>query len=172
MALALVRSEGKRCNRCGVDRPDTVEHYRLYNKGGSSPWQQKRKAICRVCESIAAVAWTKAHPEKYKGMQKKNYQRHKPARRAYSRKKLFGITPDQFTAMLEAQGYACAICRDKKQLFGPVGGADSFHVDHCHRTKKVRGLLCSKCNQAIGLLREDIEIISAAKAYLERNRNE
>lgn len=57
----------------------------------------------------------------------------------------YGITRDNFLSMLSSQGDVCAICgsstaRWKKQ----------FHVDHCHETLKVRGLLCNRCNPMLG----------------------
>lgn len=172
MGLALLKIEGKQCNRCGVIKPDTLEYYRLYNKSGIQAWQKKRKAICRVCERVAARKWALTHPEEMLAHQQGRYAKNPQKSREQNRYYKFGLTPARFNELLEEQGYACAICKDKKQLLGPVGGAESFHVDHCHKTKKIRGLLCSKCNQAIGLLRESIEIVSALKIYLERNKHE
>lgn len=80
-------------------------------------------------------------------------------------KKKYGITTLQHSEMMKSQGHRCAICGDK-------GGGDSRvfpHVDHCHTTKKVRGLLCRKCNHGIGLFKDDPEILRAAAAYLERS---
>ncbi|WP_442942261.1 endonuclease VII domain-containing protein [Nonomuraea sp. NBC_00507] len=61
--------------------------------------------------------------------------------------------------MLEAQGGACAACRRVTD--------QNLHVDHCHTTGKVRGLLCVGCNTALGLLAEDSERIRGLLGYLE-----
>jgi hypothetical protein len=67
--------------------------------------------------------------------------------------------------MWAEQNGRCAIC--STTLREGRGGAA---VDHCHRTGKVRGLLCSPCNTAIGKLREDPALFASALAYLERAR--
>jgi hypothetical protein len=65
-----------------------------------------------------------------------------------------------FEALVLAQLGMCRIC-------GTSEGVE-LHVDHDHRTKKVRGLLCGKCNKAIGLLNDDPDLLMAAKLYLEQ----
>jgi hypothetical protein len=64
--------------------------------------------------------------------------------------------------MLDDQGGRCGICNRL------AAHDTALHVDHDHKTKSVRGLLCSRCNQGIGLLREDPEILAGAISYLKR----
>lgn len=68
------------------------------------------------------------------------------------------MTPEQYESMSISQGYACAIC-----LRIPN---HRLHVDHDHKTNKVRGLLCRNCNTAIGLLRENPAVMLQAIKYL------
>ena len=75
----------------------------------------------------------------------------------------YGLTMAEFEAMLASQGGVCAICGGP-----PNGPGKRYHVDHCHDTKKVRGLLCGKCNTAIGLLNHDPARLRAAAKYLKR----
>lgn len=75
-------------------------------------------------------------------------------------KREYGITVLQYRGLYENQGGRCAICNRS------AAHEDALHVDHDHKTKKVRGLLCSRCNQGIGLLREDPDIMLAAIDYL------
>jgi hypothetical protein len=94
----------------------------------------------------------------------------RPARRRASRraqlKALYGLTEEAYCAMLLAQGGSCAICGTDD----PGGnGAPSMHVDHCHRTGRVRGLLCSRCNLAIGNLEDSPDLLRIAADYLERS---
>jgi hypothetical protein len=89
-------------------------------------------------------------------------------RRAYLIMAKYGITPDEFTLQMERQGWRCAICRklfvmDKEKYNGP----EYPHVDHDHLTGEVRGILCSSCNQGIGKLQDDVEILKRAAKYLE-----
>lgn len=71
--------------------------------------------------------------------------------------RMYGLTPEQFDAMLITQSGRCAICNDPMQ---------SPHVDHCHETGKVRALLCSLCNQGLGQFRDRIDILREAVRYL------
>ncbi len=71
----------------------------------------------------------------------------------------YGITVEEYDDMLESQGGGCYICG-----IGPVGRA--LDIDHDHRTGKVRGLLCSNHNRALGLLGDDPDLLLAAHTYL------
>lgn len=73
-----------------------------------------------------------------------------------------GVTEQQYGALLTAQGGACAICRRTK----PRSDQKNFAIDHCHATGVVRGLLCSRCNMALGLLDDSQEMLSRSAAYL------
>lgn len=70
----------------------------------------------------------------------------------------YGVSAEQVEAMIAAQGGACAIC----------GRPDPEHVDHCHETGLVRGVLCFNCNGGLGQFGDDIERLHAAIAYLRR----
>jgi hypothetical protein len=79
--------------------------------------------------------------------------------------KKYGISGDDKENMALAQDYSCAICEEKFE------DNRKLHVDHCHATGKVRGLLCSQCNQAIGLFRESRAALLSAVAYLDMHRS-
>lgn len=72
-------------------------------------------------------------------------------------KQLYGMTLDKYDDLAKSQNYKCKICFEHKKLF----------VDHCHKTKVVRGLLCSHCNLAIGLFFDDPQRILRAVHYVE-----
>lgn len=80
----------------------------------------------------------------------------------YMREYLYGITPEQFTTLLEAQGNRCAICGSAEW----PGKDNCPHVDHDHATGKVRGLLCGPCNIGLGQFGDDPERLAAAIRYL------
>lgn len=69
----------------------------------------------------------------------------------------YGITLDQYEAMVQRQGGLCAICHE---------APDVLYVDHCHATEKIRGLLCNLCNVGIGSLRDDSLLAFRAAHYL------
>lgn len=74
----------------------------------------------------------------------------------------FGITAAIYFDMLEEQGGVCYICQ------GPEIGGRRLAVDHCHYTGKVRGLLCARCNRAIGMLEDSLELVERAAEYLRK----
>jgi hypothetical protein len=80
-------------------------------------------------------------------------------------KKKYGLTIADYNKMLGLQNGKCAIC-----CISESKGRGGFHVDHCHTTNKVRGLLCHSCNTGLGHFRDDIEILDAAAKYLLASR--
>ena len=78
-------------------------------------------------------------------------------------KKTYGITLEQYDKMLEEQDNGCAICGTEES-----GGKGRFHVDHCHDTGKVRGLLCMPCNVALGGFKDSVLNLASAIQYLEK----
>lgn len=80
-------------------------------------------------------------------------------------KKQFGISVDEFIFMVREQGNLCAICRLPESKLGA-----NLSVDHCHATGKIRGLLCWKCNTALGLMRDNVETLSNMIDYLSPAR--
>jgi len=85
-------------------------------------------------------------------------------------KRNYGITLDEYNALLAAQGGVCKICLCpddwKRKQHAPLC------VDHEHKSGKVRGLLCHKCNLAISLVRENIDILANAIRYLSESMKE
>lgn len=75
-------------------------------------------------------------------------------------KKEYGLSQIEVAKMLANQNFECEICK--------VNIKTKYHIDHCHKTGKVRSLLCSRCNQAIGLLDEDQSKIQNAADYIKR----
>lgn len=140
------------CKQCARDR--AKKHY-----VDLSP-EKKQVAIDR------AAAWNKAHPERNKASRDKwravpeNWERELSRAKWLKRKHKYGLTRDQFFQLLEKQGCACAICRK------PLETAKNTHVDHCHETDVVRGLLCSNCNTGLGLYKDSSLILQKAMDYL------
>ena len=77
----------------------------------------------------------------------------------YKLNKQYGITPEQYTTMLANQESKCAVCGNT--MTNP-------HIDHCHTTGKVRGLLCINCNQGLGKFKDDIDKLQHAIDYLNK----
>jgi Recombination endonuclease VII len=78
-------------------------------------------------------------------------------------RKQYGITLDQYNQMLADQNHKCAICGNEDEVEGR-----KLAIDHCHKTGKVRGLLCGKCNRGLGLFYDNLELLQNAISYLAR----
>ena len=89
-------------------------------------------------------------------------ERQKEARRGYWLKFMYGITSATYDRILKSQDHCCAICYTNE----PGGSGIHFHVDHCHETGDVRGLLCSQCNQVLGLMEDNPGLLIQAAEYL------
>ena len=83
-------------------------------------------------------------------------------------KLLYGLTVEDYNKMLAKQGHCCAICGTGK----PTGKWKVFAVDHCHKTGKIRGLLCNECNRGMGLLKDSSDLLRKAADYLDISTNE
>jgi hypothetical protein len=122
----------------------------FFANGGSERWRPD----CKTCQAVT--------------------------RRAEHLRRVYGITPDEYDLMADAQGGVCAICKRPPSQMGikvkgewrrraPREGLDKLVVDHDHETGKVRALLCQKCNAGIGNFGEDVSLMAAAIEYLERH---
>ena len=88
---------------------------------------------------------------------KARYQKDKDKERERHLNVKYNISTEVYEHMYALQGGACKIC---------TKNFDRLHVDHCHKTGNVRGLLCGSCNRAIGLLQDDISNLTNAITYL------
>lgn len=84
-------------------------------------------------------------------------------RRLYFKRK-YGVTPEQRDEMIAAQAGKCAIC---SMPFGPRH--TDTHLDHCHKSGLVRGILCRECNTGMGMMNDDPAVLQAALDYLQRH---
>lgn len=116
--------------------------------------------------------WRELNKEDYNKKRKewadKNREkRTRQARSSHLRVK-FGISLDEYEEIFKKQNGLCAICNKKQKISKDILGRKNYnlYIDHCHKSGKIRGLLCNKCNQGIGYLCEDIEIIKKAIIYL------
>ena len=147
-----LRKDGKRrCPRCQEIKPFS-EYYTSANSNHGFD------SHCIKCSRELGKLFHEAHPEK----KREYYERTKRAGRDRKLQQKFGITMEQYEMMLKTQGGMCAICvgRDRNK---------DLAVDHCHNTNTVRGLLCGRCNPAIGYLQDDPNLARKAASYLEKH---
>lgn len=123
----------------------------------------------RAVDAAKAKRWRDADPERQRAYSRKSHEKRKldpefrQRRRDAELMRCYGITREELDEMRRAQGDQCAICGG-----GRNGPGSRLHVDHCHDSKRIRGLLCSKCNTAVGLLDDDPARAEALATYLRR----
>ena len=125
--------------------------------------QEKQLAYAREYRKTPEY---KASQEKYHKTEK--FKAHN--RRLHLRKK-FGITPEQYERMLQEHDGVCAICK-QPETASRAGKIKLLSVDHNHTSNQIRGLLCDRCNKAIGHMHDNIERLQSAIEYLKRYSEE
>lgn len=156
----------KRCSKCAEDLPLSDFYQRTGAKslhsackscerGMSKDWYalNKGRAIAKVKE------WRQQNLSSVKQYRSDNRQKH--YRQELVRK--YGVDPAWFDDQLNMQGNACACC---KRCFQFGDKQTTPHVDHCHESKAVRGILCNRCNTVLGLCKDDSELLSVLSGYL------
>lgn len=108
--------------------------------------------------------WRAANPDKKREHNRRWRETNPGKRREIDLQRKFNITHKQYEQILTDQEGGCAICGTQT----PGGRGKYFHVDHCHTTGVVRGLLCQSCNTSLGGFKDNYGILRKAAYYLER----
>jgi len=135
----------------------TPERFK-FNQERNGRWAKENPE--KHCEN--AKRWNRANRDRFNSNNRR-YQKNNPhvVKNGQLRIK-FGITLDQYNEMLANQCGVCAICKQT------CGTGKSLAVDHCHKTKKIRGLLCQYCNTGFGQFKENKENLISAIAYHDK----
>jgi hypothetical protein len=80
-----------------------------------------------------------------------------------------GFTQEKYKEMFIMQDGKCAICKEQEREFANDGELKRLSVDHCHKKNKIRELLCSRCNKALGSFKDDVNLLKSAIIYLEKH---
>lgn len=147
----------KTCNHCNKSKSLEEFHRDKSKKDG-------RRYICMACATVQKSKYNKENATQHKARNQKWVKNNPERYKELQLKRKFGLSLEAYKAMLWKQYHSCAICQVqvldlKKQLA----------VDHCHKTGKIRGLLCDRCNRGIGFLGENPEVLKRAATYLEKN---
>lgn len=108
----------------------------------------------------AVKKYREAHPEVIRAYREAHREEIKDRQRNDALKRFYGITQDEYDAILEKQG-GCAICGRKQTEIKKL-----FSVDHDHKTGKVRGILCHHCNLILGHAQDRRDVLQSAIIYL------
>jgi len=102
------------------------------------------RSNCKICDSLSYKKWLSNNKEKRQNCRLKSR---------------YGITLKEYTKLKLKQNNCCKICKKEEKLV----------VDHCHTTKKVRGLLCTLCNKGLGHFYDNISLFERAIQYIKEN---
>jgi hypothetical protein len=136
----------RKCRTCGIEARNT-EELELFVKTTNGKFG--RYNLCKKCHVSSDTM--KAHNNSLE-----------------KRVKKFGISVEQYNEFVEKQNNCCAICGTHKDNF--TGRGSNFHIDHCHTSGKVRGLLCNNCNTGLGQFKDNAESLQSAIQYLLNNQ--
>lgn len=103
----------------------------------------------------------------YKERSKKYHEKNKSKSHQKYLIREYGVTLEHYNKLFHTQNGLCAICKEKETATFR-GKVKNLSVDHCHKTGKIRSLLCGKCNSGIGQFNDSTEILQAAIDYLKK----
>lgn len=158
----------KRCSKCEKDLP--MSAFYLRTKANSY------HSACKGCEREMAKDWYKRNRDAAKAKVREWRERNTDAVKRYRidnrqknyRQELvrkYGVDPAWFDRQLQQQGNLCVCC---KRHFQWGNKQTSPHVDHCHKTQTVRGILCNRCNTVLGLCEDNANLLSILARYLRK----
>ena len=150
ISTAHLLLETRICRVCKKDK-NLLEDYYLSRKDPTK--KSSYSYECKDCTVKRTVEYNREHSTSVRSQYlKRNY----------------GLTFEEFEAMLSNQDNCCAICKSTK----PLGRHKRFNVDHHNKTGNVRGLLCSNCNTALGLVDDNIHTLKSMIEYLENHEQD
>lgn len=135
----------KHCPRCKTTKPTSDFGRNVSKSDGLSSY-------CSDCVRDYSKQW-----------KNKNRDRTRRTDRFSWVKTKYGLSKDEYVELIEKQDSKCAICLCE---LDPFDGKTNTHVDHCHASGKVRGILCRACNTALGSFQDDIDTLRRAIHYL------
>lgn len=157
----MLMSSNKKCIKCNC--------YRDLSKFTFRKDTMKYRNVCKYCVNDRTKELRKLDPEKFRERNRRYVRKDKNKVKVNSRKwhlkRFFGMSMEDYNKFLDIQEYRCAIC----QIELTETGKDHFDIDHCHKTGKIRGLLCGSCNKGLGCFKDDINSLESALNYLKED---
>lgn len=168
MPASITEHDIKTCSCCGLEKPYVEYAPRPTSKDGfrgsckSCDAERARRWAAKNPEKRRAStdAWQARNPEKTKQIGRDYYNANKDKSRANSLWALYRLTLEEWEKISAYQEGLCPVCcrpSVNKRL----------STDHCHSTGLIRGLLCWKCNYALGIIQDDVQRLKNLIAYLE-----
>ena len=160
----MTDSINKYCNRC-----KTLKTTKDFYKNKST--KDGLASQCKNCAAMHRKKWYNKNKERVLEAGKRHYQNNKDSYREGEYKRKFGITLDDFNILYKKQNGVCAICEKPETAKAANSNqVRQLSVDHCHKTGKIRGLLCSSCNLIIGRLGDNEESLRKLINYMKEKK--
>lgn len=134
----------KKCSKCGTLK--SLNEFHVCSRTSTG-----RQSYCKLCNRKSVCAHRERNPE---------YEKERYLIREWN------ITPEEFQELNGAQDGRCAICG------GGPSGKSRLHIDHCHKTGVIRGLLCYNCNDGLGRFKDNPHLLQIAISYLQKQKQE
>lgn len=151
----------KQCSKCKQMKLYEEFHHDKNRKDNYAYW-------CKACANACNPEKERRYKDRRKQLwhskpndhpsKLKKYASNRLRRRAF----VYGITLDEFASLLASQGGACPICGVKFESLP----SQNIHLDHCHVTNRIRGILCNKCNVLLGFAGDEPTRLLRAAAYI------
>ena len=148
----------KTCTKC-----NKTKNLKEFRKQSSQ--RQGLKPTCKTCHTDSVKEWNKNNPDRQKGNRVKKYW---PGYSPWEGNWQEAL--NKYNEILLKQNNLCAVCKEHETTKDILGNIVDLAVDHSHVNLYVRGLLCSKCNKAVGLLGDNPDIVDRVSTYL-RSQN-
>lgn len=134
----------KKCTICGVEKPLSDFRKKVDGKFGVG-------AECKICINLK-----QAPDKKYRHL--KGYDRYKNNHFV----KNYNLTLEEVNDIVKKQNFKCAICKNLLEH------GKKSHLDHCHNSSKIRGVLCVSCNVGLGMFKDSVDMLESAQKYLKK----
>ncbi len=167
----------KLCRICGETKPYLA--FSMRRETG------RHRSECKVCRNKVRKAWNEANPEPpevHRKRSRDHYSRNRQSEIVRSSawnkdnaekrvdthlRRTFNITLDLYNFIFREQENVCVICKNPETAVDKRSGkVRRLHVDHDHKTGMIRGLLCTRCNLAVGFLQNDADRADSVARYL------
>jgi hypothetical protein len=158
-------------------KEERIAYSRMYRETHKKEVAAKKKIYCETHKEEIAIrnkAYHETHKKELAVKHRAYHETHKEESRVYHKvhrekrnsqrlENKYGITLEDKRIMWKTQDGKCLICKKK------LTKSKDCHIDHCHATGKIRGLLCHKCNSLLGCANDDLAILQSAVDYIRKN---
>lgn len=148
----------QKCNQCGEEKKIS-EFYKHKNKANG------HQSYCKKCTYENAEQWVKNNLERNRKTKKDWYKINSKRLLLKRIKQEYGLSEQEYNGLIEKQKNKCAVCGTSDVK---MNHCKRLVIDHCHKTGKVRGLLCNHCNTALAAVNDNVDTLKKLIKYVKK----